>query len=78
MDKREKQKDITTQLGRMARQSVEDSERWFGDVAVVYSISHHTLSMCGEIGKFADIVKKIERGDLDPKDAKVRIQSSTC
>lgn len=60
-------------LGKMAKQCVEDSERWFGDSNVVYSIPHHTLAMLGEAGEFANIVKKIERGSLDVKDAKVRM-----
>lgn len=59
-------------LGQTAKQCVEDSERWFGDSTVVYSIPHHTLAMAGEVGEFANIVKKIDRGSLNMGDARVR------
>lgn len=53
---------------------VEDSRRWFGDVGggVAQSVPHHTLSLCGEVGEFANIIKKIERGSLDLGMARVR------
>lgn len=59
-------------LWLLAKQCVEDSERWFGDSACVYSIPHHALAMAGEVGEFANIVKKIERGSLDIRTPKVR------
>lgn len=59
-------------LSVLARQCIEDSERWFGDAAAHWSIPHHALAMCGEAGEFANLVKKIERGSLDIKDPKVR------
>lgn len=61
-----------TVLSALAKQCIEDSERWFGDAATVYSIPHHTLAMCGEVGEFANLVKKIERGSLDIKTPQVR------
>lgn len=59
-------------LSELSKQCIDDSEKWFGDSAVVYSIPHHTLAMAGELGEFANIVKKIERGSLDIHDPKVR------
>lgn len=53
-------------------QCVKDSERWFGDQAAAGSLPHHTLALAGEVGELANIVKKIDRGSLDPKDPKVR------
>jgi NTP pyrophosphatase (non-canonical NTP hydrolase) len=35
-------------------------------------IVHMALSMAGETGEFCNIVKKIQRGSLNPNDAKVR------
>lgn len=61
-------------LFKLGKQCVEDSERWFGDQAIVYSIPHHTLALAGEVGELANIVKKIDRGSLDIKDANVRYQ----
>lgn len=57
-------------LVEMALQCVADSKRWFPNVTD--SIPHHTLAMAGEVGEFANIVKKIERGDLDIHDAATR------
>ncbi len=61
-------------LAKMSRQCLEDSERWFGDSHVAKSIPHHTLAMAGEVGEFANIVKKIERGSLSMSDPAVRVQ----
>ena len=62
-------------LADMARQCLSDSERWFGDqLHIIHSIPYHTLAMAGEVGEFANVVKKIQRGSLDMKDAKVRVQ----
>lgn len=72
MESSKKTKEPTSVLGEMANQCVADSERWFGDGAVVHSIPHHTLAMAGEVGEFANIVKKIERGSLSIHDAKTR------
>lgn len=69
-----KQSEELTHLGRLARQCVQDSERWFGDSPVVYSVEHHSLVLASLTGKFCGVIEKIQRGSLDPKDAKVRMQ----
>jgi NTP pyrophosphatase (non-canonical NTP hydrolase) len=61
--------------GTLARLTVEagrDSDKWFGDMQIVHSIPHHTLALAGEVGELANLVKKIERGSLQMRDAKVR------
>jgi NTP pyrophosphatase (non-canonical NTP hydrolase) len=55
---------------KLSIQCMEDSKRWFPDVAP--SLPHHVLSLAGEVGELANLVKKIERGSLSFKDAKVR------
>lgn len=47
----------------LARECMEDSERWFPDVA--HSLPHHVLSLAGEVGELANLVKKVERGSLE-------------
>jgi NTP pyrophosphatase (non-canonical NTP hydrolase) len=59
-------------LEELAKQCVEDSEKYFGDSAVVYSIPHHALAMAGEVGEFCNLVKKVERGSLDIRTPAVR------
>ncbi len=59
-------------LEEIARQCMDDSNKWFGDTSVTNSIPYMTLAMFGEAGEFANIVKKIERGSLEFGDAKVR------
>lgn len=59
--------------GELAQQCVEDSERWFGDVAAAHSVVHHALALAGEVGEFCNIVKKIDRGSLKYSDAKTRV-----
>jgi NTP pyrophosphatase (non-canonical NTP hydrolase) len=61
-------------LKRLSEQCVDDSWRWFGDTGKVNDIVHHTLAMAGEVGEFANIVKKIDRGSLDVNDPGVRKQ----
>lgn len=61
-----------SRLEQLERQALDDSERWFGDVAVVKSLAHHVLALCGEVGELANIVKKIDRGSLNPRDAQVQ------
>lgn len=58
--------------GELAKQCVEDSERWFGDSTIVHSVPHHALAMAGEVGEFCNIVKKIDRGSLTFSDAATR------
>lgn len=47
----------------------ENSQRWFGDTSAATSLAHHVLALCGEAGSLANIIKVIDRGDLDPNDA---------
>lgn len=60
----------------LAQQCIEDSEAWFGDQGVDKNLPHHALAMAGEVGEFCNLVKKIERGSLNFKDAKVRYDLS--
>lgn len=47
---------------QMQNQCNSDSCRWFPDND--HTLQHHTLSVCGEVGEVANIVKKIDRGDF--------------
>jgi NTP pyrophosphatase (non-canonical NTP hydrolase) len=58
----------------LERQCIQDTEDWFGDSPVAFSLVHHSLSMCGEAGEYANLIKKIDRGSLDYGDAKVRYE----
>lgn len=66
--------DKASALWTMSEEAVKDSERWFGDTAIVHSIPHNTLALCGEAGELANIVKKIERGSLDIMQPAVRYE----
>jgi NTP pyrophosphatase (non-canonical NTP hydrolase) len=57
-------------LTDIARQCMKDSKRWFPDTA--HSLAFMTLALCGEVGELANIVKKIERGSCDIRDAKTK------
>lgn len=72
MYKHEAKQETDSTMVRLAKQCAEDSERWFGDGHTVRSIPHHTLGLVGEVGEFADIVKKIERGSASIGDARTR------
>lgn len=61
-----------SELEKLAEQCLADSDRWFGDTNG-RSIAHHALAMAGEVGEFCNIVKKIDRGSLNIRDAKVRV-----
>lgn len=61
-----------SELGRLAEKAIQDSKLWFPKTAS--NLSHHVLGMCGETGELANLVKKIERGSLDPAQATVRHQ----
>lgn len=58
----------------MAQQCIEDTERWFGDKPHVNTLLHQTLGMCGEVGEFANVVKKIDKGQLNIDDAATRVR----
>ena len=76
MDKK-RQEELGLGLVELMREMLADSERYakhFGNEGVIYSIPHNTLALAGEVGEFANIVKKIERGDLDIRDADVRMR----
>jgi NTP pyrophosphatase (non-canonical NTP hydrolase) len=61
-------------LFKLAVQARADSERWFGDQDASHSLPHMVLALCGEAGELANIIKKVERGSLDIKEAAVRHQ----
>lgn len=58
----------------LAKQCQADSVRWFGDSHAAYSLPHHTLALAGEVGEFANLVKKIDRGSLKIEDAHTRYE----
>jgi NTP pyrophosphatase (non-canonical NTP hydrolase) len=43
-----------------------DSKVFFA--ATSEDIAHHVLALCGEVGELANILKKVQRGDLDLED----------
>lgn len=55
---------------QLTREMIDDSRRWFPNTAP--SLVHHCLGLAGEAGEFIDIVKKIDRGSLDPTSAVVK------
>ena len=61
-----------TDFSRHVKQSRQDSLRWFPEVSD--NLAHHTMALAGEVGEFANLVKKIERGSLNIQDAAVRLQ----
>lgn len=62
-----------SRIGELSIQCLEDSEKWFGDTGTIKSVPYMTLAMAGEVGEFANIVKKIQRGSLDMHDSRVRL-----
>ena len=54
----------------LGQQALADSRRWFPGTAE--SIAFTVLALAGEVGEVANIVKKIERGSYNWRDAKVR------
>jgi len=68
-------------IGKLSIQCLDDGNRWFGDLPGVggkdfASLRHHSLSLCGEAGEFANIIKKIDRGSLNINDAMTRYNLS--
>jgi len=63
--------DSREQLYHLAKQCLEDSERWFGDSGKVHDLPHHGLGLGGETGEVLEIIKKIDRGSLDLSDPNV-------
>lgn len=67
---------LKSDLYTLALQCLEDTDRWFGDTLSTQdwltSLVHHTLSLAGEAGETANVVKKIQRGSLDIQDPEVR------
>jgi hypothetical protein len=63
-DKRASQPQPRNLLVQLRDQCMADSARFFPDVA--HSLMFNALALCGETGELANVVKKIERGSLDP------------
>lgn len=63
----------TQVLTDMAAQCNEDSNRWFGDIDC-NNIVHHTLGISGEVGEFANLVKKVDRGSMQLNEAVTRVR----
>lgn len=61
-----------SQLAVLARQCLEDSDRWFGDTQAPGDLGHHVLALCGEVGELANYVKKVQRRSLSLSDANTR------
>jgi NTP pyrophosphatase (non-canonical NTP hydrolase) len=60
-------------LVALAKQCIGDSERWFGDTGETHKdLGFLVLALAGEVGELANIVKKVERGSLSIRNAKVR------
>jgi NTP pyrophosphatase (non-canonical NTP hydrolase) len=59
-------------LWKLSQQAHGDSKLWFPNQAD--DLVHHALALCGEAGEFANLVKKLQRGDLNLKDADTRFQ----
>jgi NTP pyrophosphatase (non-canonical NTP hydrolase) len=49
-----------------------DSLSWFPDQA--RDLTFMTLAVAGEVGEFANLLKKVERGSLDYADPEVKLQ----
>jgi NTP pyrophosphatase (non-canonical NTP hydrolase) len=59
-------------LFKLSMQAREDSKRWFGDSMAHDDLGHMVLALCGEAGELANLVKKLQRGSLDLRDASTR------
>lgn len=58
-------------LREMQLQAYSDSERWFPDTHG--DPFHYTLGLVGEAGEVANIIKKVNRGDLTMGEASARL-----
>jgi NTP pyrophosphatase (non-canonical NTP hydrolase) len=73
MSRQEAKKPEASAVAKMAITAIQDSERWFGHLGdTTHSIPFHVLALAGEVGELANLVKKVERGDLRMGEAKVR------
>ncbi len=63
---------LPSDLVKMAQTAGQDSDRWFGDTEAPLSLGHMALALCGEVGEFANLIKKIDRKSLDIHDSHVR------
>lgn len=59
-------------LFKLSQQAKEDSHRWFPQFE--NDLGHHVLCLCGEAGEVANIVKKLEEGRLNLRDAETRFK----
>lgn len=50
----------------------KDTKEWFPDKDI--DLGYLTVALCGEAGEFANILKKIMRGDKDINDKFVRVE----
>lgn len=49
-----------------------DNHLFFPDKAL--DLGHHVMSLCGEVGEVANIVKKMQRGTLNPEDEDTQVE----
>lgn len=64
---------MSKSINELTQQCVEDSKRWFGDTGVG-GLPYFTIALTGEVGEFANILKKIWRGTLDIEDKQVQFE----
>jgi NTP pyrophosphatase (non-canonical NTP hydrolase) len=57
-------------IAKMQAEAMNDSKLWFPGKAM--DVVHATLGLCGEVGEFANVIKKIDRGDVKLTSAVVR------